>query len=125
MAGRTPEVQGKPWVIKPSNLFFYGGPAAEEAFLDGVAKTALSKGTDVEILDFTRAKNAGKDYWGPDISVLSLSEARERVSPEALERRIRVERLKIAEAEREIRRLEGIQTKLYGDPQLDKSITSS
>ena len=97
----------------------------QEVFLDRISAIAVREGADVEIRDFTRAENAGKGYWGPDISVLSLLEARGRVSPEALDRRILEQRTVIDKANAEINRLEGIRAQLYGESQGSESTASS
>jgi hypothetical protein len=106
MPGNISEAPRKPYVSK--HLFPLG--QNPEAFLDYASIVAIREGADIEIRDYTKAEGAGKSYWGPDRSVFTLAQAKERISPEALERRIWAERSKIKDAEKEIQRLEGIRT---------------
>lgn len=110
MAVGTQEALRRPWVTKSRHDLM-----DQEGFLDSVSMIAVRQGTDVEIRDFTRVENTGKDYWGPDISVLSLLEARERVSQRALDIRISHQRYIVDRSNAEIRRIEEIRTKLYGE----------
>ena len=112
MAVVTQEAPKRSWVMKGMH-----DGIDQEAFLDRVSAIAVREGTDVEIRDSTRAERTGKDYWGPDISVLSLSEAKGRVSSGALDRRIAHQKYIILRSSWELHRLEEIRAELYGQSQ--------
>ena len=113
------ETERRPWVHISRHFGF-----DTERHLDDVSVIAVREQSDVEIRDFTSADSSGKDYWGPDVSVLTLGQAQERVSPDALDRRIEVRRFEIIHAEEEIKRLEKIRTQLYGEQLGPKNPTS-
>jgi hypothetical protein len=83
-------------------------PSDEPIFLDDISVIAVREGVDVVL----------RDAWGSgeEVGTVTLEAAMERLSPEALDRRISEQRTVRDRASAEIRRLVETKTSIYREP---------